>query len=323
MHDAASDPAVSEKPGPISTPALEYEQRNTTISRRQYRVLLTLTLLNTILLAGFVAGPVFLPFARQQWQQFQVAREQRRRQAQQRAAYAQELSTPLVNEVVLDENPQTAAKLLADGSKYRTARSDVTYIAARPWQSPALLKSAPAAAHLADAGMVFLHGLKDPSGAERLVGVFVDAVQRTISGEQGDSRRRFILQTERRLVAFVIEPDGKQHKALNFQLGRETWLSTINWTRGNPDWEHGQVEYNVKDLFRIYAAKLDPSDPSKFTIDYDVDDHHGTIDGRLVAADRVELTPREGAIVNKDVQGRSLVWDPHVAPIPATQPSNK
>jgi hypothetical protein len=328
MHDAAPEQTVSEKPAPPSptpaspaTPALEYEQRNTTISRRQYRVLLTLTLLNTILLAGFVAGPVFLPFAKQQWQQFQTAREQRRRDAARQAAYAQALNYSIpADQVVLDEIPETAAKRLGETSAYAPVASDVPYFAPRPWQPPVTLAAPPfwKELNLGDRGVVFIHGLKDPAGNEQLVWVYVNVEQRTNGASQLTTRRQYYLQTQRQITAMILGPDGKSRRgsAMRLQLGRENWMSTVTWTKGASDWEHGRVEYNVKDLFRIYAGKLDPSDPSRFTIDYDIDgDHHGTIDGRLVAADRVELTPREGAIVDKDAQGRNLVWDPHVAPI--------
>jgi len=94
--------------------------------------------------------------------------------------------------------------------------------------------------------------------------------------------------------------------------------SKIIWTRGSGDWEHGQVEFEPRWLFRIYAGQVDPADPSHFTIAYEREAARGTIDGYLREDDRVEFVPRTGAIVDRDPHGREIVWDPDVAP--ATRP---
>src|SRR6266487_2857375 len=76
-------PTDLESP-PEATPrsSLEYDRSSTHITRRQFRFLLFLTLLNTILLATFIAGPVTSQFVRTQWQDYQARR--RLRQAQQK-----------------------------------------------------------------------------------------------------------------------------------------------------------------------------------------------------------------------------------------------
>src|SRR5437762_1136468 len=132
------------------TEPLEYEQRSAALSRRQFRILPTLTLLNTVLLAGFVGGPVFIPYAKAQWRQFQLARAERRRAQQQQAAYAQALNyNAPADQVVLEENPDAARKLLAASSAYRTISANVQYFPPQPWQPPVVFKAHPLAREIA------------------------------------------------------------------------------------------------------------------------------------------------------------------------------
>ena len=306
--------ADAEKP----TPPLEYAPPSS-VSRRQFRVLLALTLLNTILLAGFVAGPVFVPFAKQQWQQFQEAREQRRREALRKAAYARAMNyTAPADQIVLEERPEFAAKMLAEGnSPYMPVRSRVLYLPPRPWQPPAVLKP-PLQMQLdrliTDPRMpvVFLHALKDSAAQEQLVCVQLLVEQHTNGESNSGDERRYYLQTQRALVASVIFANGQVGQSI-LRLGRDRQQSWITWSRGASNWEHGQVDFHLTDQFRIYAGQPHQTDPAKFTIAYELDGKPGIIDGHLVNRFFVELVPRDGAIVNR--AEAETVWDPHVAPI--------
>src|SRR5439155_14385581 len=114
-------------PIPAAKPAqqIPYEP-GTQVSRRQFRFLLTLTLINTLMLGAFVAGPGISRVTGGWWKDYQNWRAQRQA-AQQRAAARQafmstyqaalQFAVP-AGQVVYDEDPQRAAKLLQEGSDF-------------------------------------------------------------------------------------------------------------------------------------------------------------------------------------------------------------
>jgi hypothetical protein len=69
----------------------------------------------------------------------------------------------------------------------------------------------------------------------------------------------------------------------------------------------------ANDRVRFYDGQPDPADQSAFTIDYDLNGQHGTIDGKLANDGTVTLTPRTGRFVVLDGNGW---WSPAGAPIP-------
>jgi hypothetical protein len=52
---------------PVQVHPLRYDTQPPAVSRRAFRFLLLLTLLNTIMLATFIVGPTAQTYARQQW----------------------------------------------------------------------------------------------------------------------------------------------------------------------------------------------------------------------------------------------------------------
>jgi len=299
-------------------PQLDYEQHAGFVSRKQYRRLMALTLLNTILLAGFVIGPTIGPMVRSQWRQFQERREQRRVEKQQAAAIAAAKAyVAPVGQVIYDEHPDSAAKLLAaDPAHYRIIRQARTpYFAPRPWQPPVELTHLPvspwnAANDMAPAA--FLGTLSLPSGPKKLVVIYVQSSQRMQEEKQLlADHQLFRIETNRGLIARVISDLGARSPSTMLQIGRPGWFSSsATWTRnGENDWEHGKVDFDMSGLMRIYAGQVDPADPAHFTIAYDCDGQRGTIDGWLRTNDRIEMALREGTVVHKDPQGRASVWE--------------
>ena len=305
-------------------PKLEYERREGFISRKQYRRLMALTLVNTVLLAGFVVGPGVGPMVRNQWQQYQGRRAEKATRAAQAELIARgKAYVAPQGLVVYEERPDRAAKLLADQpSQYRVIPDlNVPYLTPKPWQPPVELKQSQVRGFSTSAA--FVGGLLDPqTGQRRAVVVNIRAEQkfdRTIDGS--DTRRTYRVLTTRMLVAQIAADGGGRYQSTALQLdprGRTRTMAV--WKRGSADFEHGQVEYTPRGLFCIYAGRPDPADPSHFTIDYELDDQRGTIDGWLQADQRVELCPRSGGIVDRDPQGRNIVWDPTLTP-PTTVPS--
>ena len=302
---------------------LEYEDRVVVAMRKQYRLLLALTLLNTILLAGFVAGPTFLPYVKAQWQQFQERREQRRVTAAREAAYAKALVyTAPPDRIIYEERPTEAQKLLAGGG-YKAVRGQVAYFPSRPWQVPVQIQEPPEAAALApvtrDGALVFAHMLKEAPGNEYLVCVQLVAEQRS-DPRSVNLEQRYVIQTYRALRVMVESSNGIRFNNLSFEMRSRNSVVTI--TRGT-DRNHPGTEFDERGLFRIYAGQIDPGDATHFTIPYELDGKPGVIDGRLTGGSPiVELFPRQGTIVDR--RGNTEVWDPSATPtsaLPTTAPA--
>ena len=85
---------------------------------------------------------------------------------------------------------------------------------------------------------------------------------------------------------------------------------------------NGSSRFTPRGLFCIHAGRSDLADPSHFTIEYELDDRSGTIDGYLRPDERVELVPRAGWIVDRDAHGREATWDPTVNP-PTSAPAGQ
>jgi hypothetical protein len=60
----------------------------------------------------------------------------------------------------------------------------------------------------------------------------------------------------------------------------------------------GLIHIDGPGLFRLYAGQADPADRSHFMIGYDLDERHGTIDGRLKDNGVVEFNPDTGTVIN-------------------------
>jgi len=113
--------------GADATPALAYDRAGPYATRRGFRLLLTLTLLNTLMLAGFVVGPQIKPLAAAQWQAWQASRAARRQLQAETASRQTCLSyAPPAGLVAYEEDPAEAAKLLSSGNgKYESSMPGV------------------------------------------------------------------------------------------------------------------------------------------------------------------------------------------------------
>jgi hypothetical protein len=306
---------------------LEYEQRAATVSQRQYRRLMALTLLNTILLAGFIVAPTIGPMVKTQWNQFQQRREQRKAEALRDAniAAAKAYTAP-AEQVLYEEDPDAAAKLLTQFPKqYQIIRSvKVEYFPPHPWQPPVVWVANPPPLSFPDAPTIFLHERTAPGGSPRLIRVRLQAAQKFDSvlfdANPQPTRRDFAITTERQLMAQAITNFGETRPGRLLILGNRLPNGRALWQRGKDDWEHGEVSFSAVGFYRFYPGQPDPADASHFTIRYDVDGVPNTIDGWLRDNDTVELIPRTGAAINRDPQGREVTWDPTIAP--TTAPKN-
>jgi hypothetical protein len=120
----------------------------------------------------------------------------------------------------------------------------------------------------AAAPKALVHRLRNEQGDERLVAIIVAP---SVPGRFSAAGR------ELGVVAAVVRPGE--------------WNVPPRWD-GNSDFLRAGFE-KAKRL-RFYAARLDPENPAKFSIRYEMDGQAGTIDGRLAGNADVVLTIRDG-----------------------------
>ena len=332
------DVGVERPARPVApAPPLPYE-RGVTVSVRGVRVLVALTLVNTVLLASIVLGPQLSPFVRQHWQQWKVAREQRRRQAAEVAAQQKcQAHAAAADLVAYEEDPDKALDLIkASPRAYEPVLSGqreappgfVGPVRLRPPDyfdeyMPAVRGSARARGRYQS--LVFLHGLKNPAGEPFVVAVWLNAYQSFSRGTDYDPALQssvvgFRSEKQRVLVAewWPAGPGAPSTSANGKGQRRDLRLSL-------PDHENRVVAKVKADApldppppidygnrLSIYAGQADSADPSHFTIPYQIDGRAGTIDGWL-RNEGMELKPREGSLVFEPNQGEA--WR-----LPATPP---
>src|SRR5947208_666925 len=105
-----SAPSTVEQPEHTGPVPLQYVNA-APVSRRHFRLLLFITLLNTFLIVGgFVAAPFIQENTKQFWHDFQQRRIQQRAEKAFQATYQQAKNFNLpAGTVVYDEDPQRAA----------------------------------------------------------------------------------------------------------------------------------------------------------------------------------------------------------------------
>src|SRR5258706_10841604 len=119
---------LEAEPEAQSSPSLEYVRASAPVTRRQFRGLFILTLLNTILLATFICGPTLSQLIRSTWQQYQTRQRIQKQQEAQNALLKQagQYAAP-ADQVVYEENPTDAAAVL-NSSKSATTTAPASYL---------------------------------------------------------------------------------------------------------------------------------------------------------------------------------------------------
>lgn len=311
-------------------------------SRRQFRILLVLLLLNFAVTLQTAYVPQLRDDLRSWWAGYQDKRQARALQEQ-----AMRFNEP-ASKVVWDENPDTAAALLNTpgyGRIHIDRRGEETLLAHWPSGARALIPSAAdlwsikncryGFPNLAgrevvepdECALLLLHGLKSPSGQERLVYAYVkgkilarnlrfpnDRNEPQLGRQWSSSATR-----ELTLVAASCTTDADGHASvseddvsrLEIYPPNDRQDVKFTWTPPagkNPE----QIHLDSGPRFRFYAGVPDPANPSQFTIGYDVDQQHGTIHGSIAPDGPVVLKPDTGAMLGNR-------WYPTGLPSAATK----
>ncbi len=327
---------AAEAPAPAAaTSQIQYESGVSPISRRQFRLLFLLTVLNSFMLFLFVAGPVISSTLSgwkkdyKQWQADRLAAQQKV-QAQQKAAadfQAALVYTAPANQAAYEEDTGRAAKLIAGDSNYSTVRStNFIYITPSPWQLPAIRRSIGLPPPFSTTGyaIVFLHSRTNAAGVQRLVHVEFSATE-DLQIIRQNSEKTIRVGNQRTFIANSAH--ARPDAALAFGTSRSLQIlqhyekcTTIIWSPANDGrMETGEVKTYPSNVFRLFAGQADPKDASHFTIAYELDDQAGSIDGWLLNDETVALEPRLGRTIFDDATGRERHWDPY-ATAPTTRP---
>ena len=362
-EDAAPASPVAPAPAaakPPPAPQLPYDGVPAPpVTRRGFRLLLGLTLLNTTMMATFLLGPHLSPFIHAQWEKWQASREARRERAYAVAVHAQcltHVSPP--DKVLYEEHPARAIELLASGAAYEPAvLLRQNYTGERPppgWQPPVRAKPPDYFTRLwrtmggrgdvfanaaAPTTLLFLHERVTPRGEKWMVIVELETATRfnTLPDPAG-AGETWIQDKRRRLNVTVYDLAGV------YNHGRPAIMQEQTLTLLAPDRRNHVVARGVPsadelsgdaspaaparaalqpldygNILRFFPGQPDPADRSHFTIAYQLDGTDGVIDG-WVKDEGVILRPRSG---RPAYEGTEDAWDLAApdAPAAATQPS--
>ena len=179
--------------------------------------------------------------------------------------------SPPADRVVYDDDPAQAPKLRAGNPKLLSGSSGETVDFAKPWEQLDALLSAPGAPPTAT---LFLHARRNATGQERLVVVSATkmASWQLLLGPQtvpSTSQRRVIIG------ALVCAPGAA--------FSNPTTIDNGNGPVGTP------LPILEGSRIRFYAGQADPRNESHFTIRATIDGNTVTLDGWLLADDRIEI----------------------------------
>ena len=248
---------------------LGYAPSPNTVSVRGFRLLIALTLLNTVLLGGYVLGPAFNAYARQQWAAYQqrkaderaAAAEAAKRQAMMVAEKAAMTYAAEPDTLVYDDDPARRDPPTAGPAKAPAA----------PWPAvvpqPAAYQGLPRKFQKPSYTVLFLH------------------------------ERRASVSSPPRLVLVVCDPEFVLAKPTdNYFATRRFWIYVFRPTTQTDEfgvvastpfvWSpagmvRGQNVNAALTPMRVFAGEADADDPSRLIIPYDLNGVGGMIRGQL------------------------------------------
>jgi len=303
---------------------LEYDRTiQPAVTRRQFRLLLVLMLIQVVMTAQSTYLPGVVGWLKAQWADHQAA-VAKRAEAARVAGLEQQCRafTRPAEMVVWEEDPALAAPLLAQGGYQPVKAYDLTSSPAGALIPPGVCATAPAALDdvlrptlpPSDAGLVFVHGLHSARGTERLVVVWA-----TGRIDLPDAMKNSSPPTRDPIDGQLSKVHGLVATALRLSseppsvnASTELWLRPfgqpidvpVRWLPPSAPGQPTTLHVKQVETFRVYAGQLDPADPAHFTIDYALDGNRATVDAYLSDDGSLRLTPRQGMVSGG-------MWFPH------------
>jgi hypothetical protein len=307
---------------PDVKPPLEYDRSGTGPTRRQFRLLLILTAVNTLLLGWFVAGPQTSQLLKQQWTDWQARRAKKEADRKFLATQQLCLNHTFPPEVVIyDEDPETARQLITERGDYHAMPTSNTPVYGN-WPAVALRTAVPrewsafasAVGTRASGPVLFLGERRKPSGERLLVVVQIEA-QPGINVYSGRETRA------------TSEP-LRVLQARTFKLSQQGEVSTVgemSRLRVKTPTAHATLEpsgqWRFKESFalRLFGGQADASDSSHVILPYQLNGQAGSFDLYL-HEDGLIFKPQAGVLgVSEGVPTLDLSAPPATAP--TTKPS--
>jgi hypothetical protein len=254
-------------------PPMDYQPHAGPVTVRGMRLLLALTIVNTILLGAYVLGPGLSNYLQAQWSSWQ------QRRAAKQAAAAQ---LPQRLAMMKTQEPALAYTLRPKTLVYEDVVVPEGWNVAQPpgtvravHVAPAEFTALPRA--LKNWGLlqqpqytpIFMHERRAVSNSPpRLLIVLLDA-----DPPQYQGTRQVHDAALRGFVALTIQP-----------ASRDADLQALAWTSYH-------FRADKPRVLRVYGGQIDPGDSARFTIACDMDGNAGMIKGVLGADDQVVLEP--------------------------------
>jgi hypothetical protein len=326
MHTRiAGEPPDKTRPEALPSSSIEYAQSQFRVTRRQWRVLTALTLLNTVMLGWFVIGPQSTQFIQSQWRQFQARRAEKAKLRQVIADQRQCLAYTMAEDLVIyEEDPAAALKLLGNRADYSPVR--ITVRTSRPllapWTAPAARANGPpcwtgfakgggGSGRLpCDPGLpvVYLGERRTPKGEPRLVVVQFEA--RPEVNFQSPDQTRATTRCDRELHVSIFAPSTNLVGRLSMYLVLPEQTVRLN--------EAGSAyQVDPPAALTLLAGQADANDPSHFVLPYRVNGQAGIIDGWLTEEGPL-LKPQAGSVTTR---GGLRAWKLPVPSAASTQPT--
>jgi hypothetical protein len=301
------------------------------VTRRQWRLLVGLTVFNTIALGWLAFAPNSSKWMQDQWQQWQAKRVERAKVRQVNADQQPCLDfvMPATAELVYEEDPAAALKLTSANAGYTPVRMQINNMLATTaaWSPPAQRGSVPDAWGTfckrsvdIERGLgcdpqipvVFLGTRTIVRGETLLVVVQFESRPQLDAIDPGFERPR--MNAVRRLIVSTFHPGSGSTRPR--RIGTWTLNLFLPPTGARVDEANNTWIVTRPALLTMFTAQADPKDASHFTLPYRVNGRAGVIDGWLQAQGPL-LQPQEGQAVN--FGGNERAW--HLPVPPATQPA--
>jgi hypothetical protein len=313
---------------PNSPPPLAYE-RPSGVTRGAFRLLLLLTLINTILLGTSLMGPQTWQAVRGAYTGFKERRAGAAAAAQRRAALQAAATFAFPDgHVTYTEAPDEAMRLVLQGLRYEPILAENSNTPPPNWQAPVGAYLPPAlATHapLGTPGVLFVHERTSPNGTTMLVLVAMRATyafenQIFILDRDTVEETTYRLSKRRRLQSVALTTgsngDPKTERQYELELILPDHQLTEVGTDRRPRYARAPATVPVikpGNQLRFFGGSPDAADASHFTIPFELDGQAGIIDGWL-RDDALVLTPRQGRVLPT---AQHPAWDL----LPATQPA--
>lgn len=268
-----------------AAPPLAYASVTDGPTRRQFRALLILTAINTILLGGYVLGPALQSFVKEQWTAYQDRRTAERVRKQKEAARTAILP---VQEKCLSYATATDQLVYAQdaaGGAQIVAQSDPRSSRARPVLLPAVAPAPDCITQLPKLvegwgqlfnprwAYAFVHERRgSPAEPSKLVIVALYGVT-----DRPSSTRP--VREPVTIVALTVRPASS---TADFEVAA---YSSYTAVRDDDAKQHDGA------FLRVSVGQTDPEDPSRFSIPYELTGiGTGSFDGQLLDNELVTLT---------------------------------